>query len=125
MKWLVAPKPAHIFMERVRNNQNITWLDFMGSDMMSEHNVYFELNFTQNVLHIFASAKALYFFGYEIPEEVSMSALKRENLRMDVTAVSDMLKIYNDIVQNLTTPQVTSSSLLFFWVSKMLLLPYS
>lgn len=106
VKWLVAPKPAHIFMEKIKNKMNVTWLDLMGNDMMSEHNVYFDLNFNQNILNIYASAKFLEQFGYEIIEEVKLHAIKREVLRADVSAVQDMLRQYNDIVQNLTTPQV-------------------
>lgn len=114
VKWLVAPKPANIFMDKLKTQKNVTWMDLMGTDMMSEHNVYFDLNFNHLILSCFATGKLLEELGYEIPEIIRLGVMRREALRQDVTAVTDMLKNYNGIVQNLTTPQVSAKFQKFF-----------
>lgn len=109
-KWLVSRKETNVFLEKLKSAKNLTWYDIIGPDILSEHNVQFALHFNDNIFRIITGTKLMELTGCEIPEKIRYTAMERDRLRLDKHYVSQMVNSYNDIIKDLTIPQVMLSS---------------
>ncbi|KAF7265371.1 hypothetical protein GWI33_021219 [Rhynchophorus ferrugineus] len=94
-------------MDRVHSQKNLTWHEIMGPNIMSDFGLKFELNFDDNLWKFFKSVEMFELLKFSLPENIRLVAMRKEKVQKDVNAVIKMLRMYNNIVDNLTGPQMT------------------
>ncbi|KAF2892470.1 hypothetical protein ILUMI_13689 [Ignelater luminosus] len=104
MKWLVTTKPTNNFLEKLKSKKTLTWHELMGTNIMSEHNVHFALNFDNKIYDCIAGAELLEHLGFILPQEITLVAMQKDSIHANVEIVKEMVNRYNGVVQTLSVP---------------------
>lgn len=105
-KPVIDPNTSTNFMQKLKFSKNLTWHEIMGNSILAEQNLHFALNINMQIFECIAGAETLEHLGFELPECVRFSALQKNNLCYNIEVVTKMLHGFNDIVKQLTVPQV-------------------
>lgn len=98
---------AHTLMDRIQSQKNLTWHEVMGSNIMIDFGLKFELNFDESLWKCFKCIEMFELLKFSLPENLRLIAMRKEKCSKNVNAVIRMLKMYNDIIEKLTPPQVS------------------
>ncbi|XP_056647538.1 dynein axonemal heavy chain 10 [Diorhabda sublineata] len=93
-------------MERIHSRRNLTWHEIIGSYILADLGLQFDINFDDELWACFKSVELLETMKFSLPENVRMIAIKKEKTQINVNAVTLMVKRYNDIVYKLTESQM-------------------
>ncbi|XP_017781324.1 PREDICTED: dynein heavy chain 10, axonemal [Nicrophorus vespilloides] len=96
----------NVILINTKIKKNITWIDIIGTKMLSEENIHFVLNFDEKIYHCIAGAELIQSTGYEIPEMIKYASVQKKKLRQDVELVQNMINTYNDTVSKLSLAQL-------------------
>ncbi|KAH1015210.1 dynein axonemal heavy chain 10 [Dendroctonus ponderosae] len=97
---------AHTLMDRIQSQKNLTWHEIMGSNIMIDFGLKFELNFDESLWKCFKCIEMFELLKFSLPENLRLIAMRKEKCSKNVNAVIRMLKKYNDIIEKLTPPQI-------------------
>lgn len=79
----------------------------MGSNIMSEHNVHFALNFDNKIYDCIAGAEIIEHLSFILPQEITLVAMQKDSIHANVEIVREMVNRYNGVVQTLSIPLVS------------------
>ncbi|XP_050294970.1 dynein axonemal heavy chain 10 [Anthonomus grandis grandis] len=97
---------AATLMGRIQSQKNLTWHEIMGTNIMIDFGLKFDLNFDDSLWKSFKSIEMFELLKFTLPENLRLIAMRKEKVSKAVNAVIKMLKMYNDIIDKLTKPQV-------------------
>lgn len=78
----------------------------MGAFIITEIGLLFDVNFDTNLWVCFKSVEILECLQFTLPENLRMIAIRKEKIQKNVNSVTTMVNMYNEIVEQLTEPQV-------------------
>lgn len=104
----ITARAIHTLMETFKSPKTKTWHEIMKTNILPEFNMFFQLNFDPDIYDCIAGAKLMAYLGFVLPENVVMAVVQKDKLYENTIEVEAMLKKYNDIVQGLSMPQVST-----------------
>ncbi|CAH2003821.1 unnamed protein product, partial [Acanthoscelides obtectus] len=93
-------------LDKLYSTKSYTWQEVMGTNVLADFGLQFELNFESVLWNCFKSVSTLESLKFLLPESIRMIAIRKENMQKNVNAVSAVIKQYNDIVEKLSEPQM-------------------
>ncbi|XP_072378456.1 uncharacterized protein [Diabrotica undecimpunctata] len=93
-------------LERIHSQRNLTWHEIMGSYILADLGLQFEINFDNELWACFKSVELLETMKFMLPENVRLIAIKKEKTQINVNAVTLMINNYNSILYKLTNAQM-------------------
>lgn len=93
-------------MEKIYSQRNMTWHEIIDNYVLADFGFQFEVNFDKNLWGCFKSVEILETLNFNLPDNIRMFAIRKEKIQKNVNAVTDMVKMYNDVIEKLTESQV-------------------
>uniref|UniRef100_A0A182QH35 Uncharacterized protein n=1 Tax=Anopheles farauti TaxID=69004 RepID=A0A182QH35_9DIPT len=83
-----------------------TWREVIGESVLIEYKLKFALNFSYDIFDVINEGQQFEYLGFALSPTIRMAIMRKDQLFRDVECVSKMVDRYNDIVLNLSTPEV-------------------
>uniref|UniRef100_A0A182VCJ4 Uncharacterized protein n=1 Tax=Anopheles merus TaxID=30066 RepID=A0A182VCJ4_ANOME len=87
-----------------------TWREVIGESVLIEYKLKFALNFSYDIFDVINEGQQFEYLGFALSPTIRMAIMRKDQLFRDVECVSKMVNRYNDIVLNLSTPEVSYPS---------------
>lgn len=102
-------------MEKIHSQRNLTWHEILGGFIVADIGLQFDVNFDRNLWTCLKSIELLEGLQFTLPDNLRMITIRKEKIQKNVNAVTKMVNMYNEIVEQLTEPQVSivKTNLLF------------
>lgn len=98
---------AQTLMGRIQSQKNLTWHEIMGSNILIDYGLKFDLNFDDFLWRCFKGVEVFELLKFSLPEHLRLISIRKEKCSKNVNAVIKMLRNYNSIMDRLTDPQVS------------------
>lgn len=102
---------AHTLMGRIQSQKNLTWHEIMGTNILIDYGLKFDLNFDDLLWRCFKGVEVFELLKFSLPEHLRLISMRKEKCSKNVNAVIKMLRNYNAIMDRLTDPQVSQYSI--------------
>ncbi|KAL1513082.1 hypothetical protein ABEB36_002553 [Hypothenemus hampei] len=97
---------AYTIMDCIQSQKNLTWHEIMDANILIDFGLKFELNFDETLWRCFKCIEMFELLKFTLPDHIRMIGMRKEKCSKNVNAVTKMLKMYNNLINRLTQPQV-------------------
>uniref|UniRef100_A0A8W7PMI7 AAA+ ATPase domain-containing protein n=1 Tax=Anopheles coluzzii TaxID=1518534 RepID=A0A8W7PMI7_ANOCL len=97
---------AQLMVSAVSQKKIPTWREVIGESVLIEYKLKFALNFSYDIFDVINEGQQFEYLGFALSPTIRMAIMRKDQLFRDVECVSKMVNRYNDIVLNLSTPEV-------------------
>uniref|UniRef100_A0A182NRZ8 AAA+ ATPase domain-containing protein n=1 Tax=Anopheles dirus TaxID=7168 RepID=A0A182NRZ8_9DIPT len=97
---------AQLMVSAVSQKKIPTWREVIGESVLIEYKLKFALNFSYDIFDVINEGQQFEYLGFALSPTIRMAIMRKDQLFRDVECVSKMVDRYNDIVLNLSTPEV-------------------
>uniref|UniRef100_A0A182IR22 AAA+ ATPase domain-containing protein n=1 Tax=Anopheles atroparvus TaxID=41427 RepID=A0A182IR22_ANOAO len=97
---------AQLMVSAVSQKKIPTWREVIGESVLIEYKLKFALNFSYDIFDVINEGQQFEYLGFTLSPTIRMAIMRKDQLFCDVECVSKMVDKYNDIVLNLSTPEV-------------------
>uniref|UniRef100_A0A182TQL6 AAA+ ATPase domain-containing protein n=1 Tax=Anopheles melas TaxID=34690 RepID=A0A182TQL6_9DIPT len=100
---------AQLMVSAVSQKKIPTWREVIGESVLIEYKLKFALNFSYDIFDVINEGQQFEYLGFALSPTIRMAIMRKDQLFRDVECVSKMVNRYNDIVLNLSTPELMKS----------------
>ncbi|XP_053669700.1 dynein axonemal heavy chain 10 [Anopheles nili] len=97
---------AQLMVSAVSQKKIPTWREVIGESVLIEYKLKFALNFSYDIFDVINEGQQFEYLGFTLSPTIRMAIMRKDQLFRDVECVKKMIEKYNDIVLNLSTPEV-------------------
>ncbi|XP_055533348.1 dynein axonemal heavy chain 10 [Wyeomyia smithii] len=99
-------RQAHLLVSAVSQKKVPTWREVIGDSVLIEYKLKFAVNFSYDIFDAISEGQQFENMGFSLGSAIRTAIMRKDQLFTDVEHVTKMVNDYNDLVLQLSAPEI-------------------